>query len=472
MSLVCSAVVNDSEFPRLKAYLIEATGLSYYAEKNAELASRIAERWPVVQVDNCRQYLQRLQDPQTGPAELDQLVELLTIGETYFFRHTELFDALRDVVLPDVIQNNSWQRRLRIWSAGCSTGAEAYSISIMLQREFASQLTDWDVEILGTDINRRFLAEAHAGRYGEWAFRSTPESLRRECFLPSDGKWCIAPAYRRGVSFRFHNLVQHPFPSLPHGLIAFDVILCRNVTIYFDHAIVMRLVKQFHETLAPTGWLLVGHSEPNVELYDAFETVNTGGAVLYRKERIEDFPQANATPIAWTPPEVEPTHIPPVASAIQDVTRATVQDEPPPDDPKDELSRVCEFADQGLLVPALQLCETLLPKRRLDPVTHFHHGLILEQLDRIEEAERALRRALYLDRNHLAAHYHLALLLQRHGRLAEAKRAFHNTLDLLTGQPDHQPISETDGLTAADLMTLVHLQLGDDTTRTSEQPTN
>ncbi len=472
MSLVCSAVVNDSEFPRLKAYLIEATGLSYYADKNADLASRIAERWPVVQVANCLQYLKRLQDPRTGPAELDQLVEILTIGETYFFRHTELFDALRDVVLPEVIRNNSHQRRLRIWSAGCSTGAEAYSISIMLQREFASQLTDWDVEILGTDINRRFLAEAHAGRYGEWAFRSTPESIRRECFLPSDGKWSIAPAYRRGVSFRFHNLVQHPFPSLPHGLVAFDVILCRNVTIYFDQAIVMRLVKQFYETIAPTGWLLVGHSEPNVELYNVFETINTGGAVLYRKGQLEAFPQVNVEPIAWSPPEIASSIVLPAAPAFQEKPRTTIPKESPPEDSKDELSRVCEFADQGQLVQALQLCETLFPKRRLDPVTHFHHGLILEQLDRVEEAELALRRALYLDRNHLATHYHLALLLQRHGRLAEAKREFQNTLALLTDQPGHQSIPETDGLSAADLVTLVHLQLGDDATRSSQRTIN
>jgi len=164
----------DPFFARLKQHLIEATGLAYYAEKDLDLARKIAERLGKLQLVDCASYLARLTDLHDGQTELDIVIEALTIGETFFFRHREMFDALRDVVLPDVIARNQLQRRLHIWSAGCSIGAEPYSLSLLLKREMAAQLQDWETSIIGTDINRDFLARAREGIFEEWAFRATP----------------------------------------------------------------------------------------------------------------------------------------------------------------------------------------------------------------------------------------------------------------------------------------------------------
>ena len=134
---------------------------------------------------------------------MDLLVGELTIGETYFFRHTEQFDALREQIVPEILARNRSSRCLRIWSAGCSIGAEPYSVSILLRTCFQAELQDWDVSIVATDLNVEFLALAQAGAFDEWAFRGTPPDLKQRCFKQVGKKWLLlVPKFRKGVSFR------------------------------------------------------------------------------------------------------------------------------------------------------------------------------------------------------------------------------------------------------------------------------
>src|SRR5438270_533851 len=143
----------DPDYLRLKGHVIAATGLAYYADKDADLGARLARRLQARGRPDCGSYLDLLTGGSEGEAELDALIADLTIGETFFFRHREVFDALRDIVLPDLIERNRASRQLRIWSAGCSTGAEPYSVSILLRRDLAARLEGWDVTLVGTDIN-------------------------------------------------------------------------------------------------------------------------------------------------------------------------------------------------------------------------------------------------------------------------------------------------------------------------------
>jgi len=249
-------LVADVYYRNLKNYLIESTGLAYYLDKDSELAEKIAKRLEALNMSGCSAYLALLRDGQAGEAELDELVADLTIGETYFFRHEEQFDALRRTILPDIIRRNAPRRQIRIWSAGCATGAEAYSISILLRREFAGQLAGWDVSIVGTDINRRFLAQAREGHFGDWALRGTGEEIKSTCFLQSARSWRIRDEYREGIALQYHNLVKHPYPSLLHNLAAFDLILCRNVMIYFSHEVIQDCINRFWNSLVDGGWLL------------------------------------------------------------------------------------------------------------------------------------------------------------------------------------------------------------------------
>ncbi|HLO75181.1 MAG TPA: protein-glutamate O-methyltransferase CheR, partial [Magnetospirillum sp.] len=257
-AVALSAVVADPFFQRLKSLVIQNTGMAFYEDKDEDLARIVAARMGETGDTSCARYLDLISDQVRGREEMDALVAELTIGETYFFRHKEQFDALRDIILPEVLARNESVRRLRIWSAGCATGPEPYSVAILLKREFGARIAGWHVSIIGTDINQKFLARAREGRYDEWAFRATPDDVRRECFEPVGKQWVIKPEYKSGVTFQYHNLIKNRFPSLLDNLAGLDVIICRNVVIYFSRETVAGLVPCFHETLVDGGWLVMG----------------------------------------------------------------------------------------------------------------------------------------------------------------------------------------------------------------------
>lgn len=438
---------SDPNFPRLKDYLIQATGLAYYGDKDDELAHRVSERLTARGLKDCESYLALLTGAPEGAAELDRAIRGLTNGETFFFRHRELFDALRDVALPEIIARNSGPRRLRVWSAGCSVGAEPYSVAILLRRDFGAALAGWDVRVLGTDINREFLARARAGWFEEWALRGLPEDARRDCFTPSGSGWAIRPEFAERVTFEYHNLVAREFLSRADDLPDFDLILCRNVTIYFGPDTVRRIVGRFHQNLATGGWLGVGHAEPNVALFRAFRTVNAPGAVLYQKvERAEEGSDGAFGRAARTPP-AEPSAPLPVTHAAPPLPPVPVA--APAAAPT--LDEVRALADRGAWGGAARACESLLADDGLNTAAHFYRGLVLEHAGRHADAEGALRRAIYLDRGHVLAHCYLALFLQRWGRLPEAARAFRNALQLLRRLPGEAVLAEGDGITAGEL---------------------
>ncbi|MBI3697472.1 MAG: protein-glutamate O-methyltransferase CheR [Acidobacteria bacterium] len=430
----------DPLYPRLKDYVIESTGLAYYADKDEDLADRLARRLAALGAGACDSYLAVLEDPQRGEAELDALLVHLTIGETYFFRHGEQFEALARIVFPDILKRNQASRRLRIWSAGCAIGAETYSVAMLLRDQWGDQLAGWDITILGTDVNREFLASAREGRFGEWALRGLSEELRARAFRQAGKSWLIAPEYKQWVSFQYHNLVKHPFPSLVNNLAACDLILCRNVMIYFDVDVILRMAKQFQECLNEGGWLVVGHAEPNTETFRNFRIVNAPGTTLYRKAG-----EAVPAPEAVSLPELR-----------------FVQPQPPhpvPPPPAATLDHVRQLADQGDWESAASCCREVLERDGLEPLVHFYHALVLEQLGQPGPAEWSLRRALYLDRRFVLAHYHLGLLLLRKKQSPAAARAFENVLELLAARDAAECLPDADGMTAADLRELAAMQL-------------
>jgi chemotaxis protein methyltransferase CheR len=459
------ALVADVCYRTLKDYLIESTGLAYYLDKDSELAEKIANRLEALNMSGCSAYLALLKDGQAGEAELDELVADLTIGETYFFRHEEQFDALRQTILPDVIRRNAARRQIRIWSAGCATGAEVYSLSILLHREFAGQLAGWDVSIVGTDINRKFLAQAREGQFGDWALRSTGEEVKSACFVQSTRSWRIRDEYREGIALQYHNLVKHPYPSLLHNLAAFDLILCRNVMIYFSHEVIRDCVNRFWNSLVDGGWLLVGHAEFNPEVFRAFHTINAPGTVLFARTgeqpkqpvyRMDGWVTESAAPATapWQPPSLSDLPLllrrPPIAPEAADASSV-------PGDPL--TAQIRELADRAQWEKAGALCQMLIDKDNLNPLGHFYHALVLEQMGQRQEAEGALNRAIYLDRDFVLAHYHKGLLLQNGEDLAGAARSFRNVLALLRPMASDRRFAEADGISAADLVELAQMQL-------------
>lgn len=470
ISLTQHALSADPGYPRLKDYFIAATGLAYYMDKDDQLACHLARRIEALALPDCASYIGLLQSDEIDGSELDKLIAMVTIGETFFFRHHEAFNALRDVVLPDLIRRNQAIRKLRIWSAGCSIGAEPYSVAILLKREFGHLLSGWEISIIATDINREFLDRARRGSYEDWAFRSVPEDIKRECFGKRGNAWEIDSQYKEWISFQYHNLVKDPCPSLRNHLDGFDLILCRNVTIYFSQQTVRNLVQELYFSLPADGWLLVGHSEPNVEVYRSFLAVNVPGAVLYQKVGGESAASARTSPEPFSfvpqaytlPPAPEPTLQPlpdpdPVRAAAWPQKPNPAQPVsfcPPPD-----LASIQKIADQGDLEEAARRCEKLLEREKLSPMTHFYYALILEQMGRRRETQESLRRAIYLDRNFIVAHYYLGLIQQRLGDPKQAFRCFRNALNLLSGLRSDQSIPAANEFTAAELKQVIQMHI-------------
>jgi chemotaxis protein methyltransferase CheR len=479
----------DPDYPAVKQFLIASTGLAFYDRRDADLAARIAARIAELGLEDCRAYLDLLTDYGAGETERHTVIAQLTIGETYFFRHKEQFDALRDIVFPDVIARNRDRRTLRIWSAGCATGAEPYSLAILLKQNFAAELVGWDVQILATDINQRFLARAAAGEFDDRALRATADDVKATWFRGSPGRWLLDPAARAWVSFQYHNLVEHPYPSIVHGLAALDLIVCRNVMIYFDWPVIERIVRQFRASLVDGGWLAVGHAEWHHDAFRTFRTVNAPGATVYQKTDLRDggddddvrahterprgstilSSPAFATPSTavvqaalaaseWVPPALP--DVPPASAAdsrpVPESARS-VENRPVPL----ELARARRLGDEGRWEEAARACDRLLERDRLNAGAHFYRALIFEQTGDRTAAVEWLRRAVYLDRSFVLAHYHLGLLLDRTGDRPRAVQCLRNVQTLLARLPGAQPIADADGLTADDLteLTGMHLEL-------------
>ncbi|MBF0563057.1 MAG: protein-glutamate O-methyltransferase CheR [Alphaproteobacteria bacterium] len=448
----------DPDYSRLKSLIIEATGMVFYRDRDAELCHVIEHRLAALTVDNCAAYLGILgTGTGAGRRELDILIGELTIGETYFFRHREQFDALEQRVLPELIVKNQAQRRLRIWSAGCATGPEPYTIAILLKRGFAALTAGWSIEILGTDINRKFLAQAREGWFQTWALRNVPDDIRTDCFDSEGGKtWRLKPQYREMVRFLHHNLVDDKVP-IPGGASGFfDLIVCRNVTIYFDADRARHVVAGLYDALSDKGWLIAGHSEASAALFRNFTTVNVPGAVLYRKEGLTTLEVAKTSSAPWRPHPHGP-EIPPPARASR--TPPPIAPEPPT---TPGLAEVRTLVDQGKWRQAASLCETLRKKNALDPSLHLYYALALESLDRAPEALQALQRAIYLDRSDPLVHYHLGLFLQRQGERSSALKSFRNACKVLARLDEGAVLDHGDGMTAHELAALARLQIEGD----------
>ena len=342
-----------------------------------------------------------------------------------------------------------------------------------MRRNFEAQLAGWDVSILGTDINREFLAQARRGEFSDWSFRSAPEEVKWSCFSRSEQNWVIKEEYRRGVLFHYHNLVQHPFPPLPNSLSGFDLILCRNVMIYFAPPIVGRLVRQFQNCLVEGGWFVVGPAEPSVEMFREFQTVNRPGVVLYRSgsrstealagprtdpalevarssDNARAWLAANATRSQNEPQTMTKSHARPAKTCQLASCRPTVPPEVSLADARAKLNR-------GQSEAAAECCRTLLTTQGLNPCVHFFQALARDQQGQHAEAEQALRRAIYLDRDFVLAHYHLALVLQRRGEARAAKRSFRNALVLLERHDSSDALPDADGLTVGALKQLIDM---------------
>lgn len=452
----------DPDYARLKQRIIGHTGLAYFADKDDALAERLERRLLARGIAGCGGYLALLEGERFQGPEMDALAEQLTIGETFFFRYAEQFQALRQRVIPQAIAARADSRRLRIWSAGCSMGAEAYSVAAVVRELLGHRLADWQVTIIGTDINQAFLAHARRGLFNDWALRDVSAADRAGLFEPVGSHWRVHPALRAMVAFHQHNLMSlAPHPAQGELLRDFDIILCRNVMIYFDTAVLDRLLPSLATRLVEGGWLLVGHAEAGTPFERDFETVLVPGATLYRRPAASRPMPAPATrhlaartttpAILPAGPRTWPARPARVASPSPTAAAHAAGDGAAGDGAAgdDDWPRAEErYRRQVAATPG-------------DPLAHYHLALVLEHREAAQaEAEQTLRKAVYLERGFAMAHFQLGTILQRRGDRDGAVRAFANALHGLSALGDEMPVPAGGDLQAGALRQLLSARIG------------
>ena len=456
----------DGGFPALKAAIIARTGHHYYADKDDLLYDRLVKRFRALGLPDANAYAGRLAG-RDSEAEWAALEAEITIGETFFFRYAEQFTALRSTILPGLIAARAQQRRLRIWSAGCSTGAEPYSVAILLHELLGPELAQWDITIIGTDISVDALAAAREAEYGRWALRTMPpeDQLRWFSRVPAqrgatrEGGLRLKPEFRRAVRFERQNLLGLLDGTLPASFGSFDLILCRNVLIYFNLETVFGLVRGFGDRLQPGGWLLLGHAEPNPAFAGWLTPVAMPGTVAYRRhDEPPARPQTRLPDPIVVPPE-PPASIQapkPVSPRVRtEIVAETTPAGPTaelPDAPETALPSIRALADAGRTAEAWRALQLALGAHPADAPLRFYEGLLALALGREADAEKALRGALFLKRDFVMAHYHLGSVLLASGRRAPARRALDNALRLAQGLSPSLPLPEGDGVTAGEMV--------------------
>jgi chemotaxis protein methyltransferase CheR len=275
--------LKDPAYLKIRDLIYEISGIYQSAEKLYLLASRCARRMAVVSAKTPAEYLSHLTTRANREAELRLLLNEITIGETYMFRSPAQLDALRTVILPQLIKSKGAMgfKRLRLWSAGSSTGEEPYTLAMVLLEESAKLLAGWTFDILATDLNDNSLATAKAGIYGEYALRGTSELLRKKYFKPHDEKRLqVSDQVKSMIRFDRVNLSDDSKMIFLKGL---DLIFCCNVLIYFDLNSKRQVIQHFYSNLLSGGYLFLGQAESLYQVDDRFRMVHFPGAIGYWK---------------------------------------------------------------------------------------------------------------------------------------------------------------------------------------------
>ncbi len=270
--------LHEEEFRLLRDAIHAHCGLWYRDESLYLLEKRLQPRLQALGLADFSAYRRFLRFDPGREAELEEAAEVLTTNETYFYREPYQLRAFLQEILPELARVRARERRLRILSAGCSTGEEVYTLAALVKE---SGLFDgWEVELVGSDISRRCVAQARAGAFGEHAFRTPEAAPLRRWFHLRGGKWVVDDALRAMVRFQSENLVS---PQALSTVARLDAVFCRNMMIYFDLSARRTLLRRLHDRMREGAWLLLGHSESLLNVTADFELVHLTSDLVYRK---------------------------------------------------------------------------------------------------------------------------------------------------------------------------------------------
>jgi chemotaxis protein methyltransferase CheR len=495
-----SRQISDRLLTQLSEYVTGWLGLHFPEKRWGDLARIISQAARELGFEDVDAFIGQLVSRRTTKEQEEILAGHLTIGETYFFREQKSFDILENRILPELIASRRGrEQRLRIWSAGCSTGEEPYSLAILLSRLIPDP-REWQITILATDINSRALGNAVHGVYSDWSFRGVPQWVRQKYFTKTpDGHDELQHAIRRMVTFSVLNLAEDNYPSLSTNTNAMDIILCRNVLMYFEPKQQQKVIRSFQRSLLEGGWLAVSPCETSSAFSACFETVMFPDAVFYKrngeggKPRVI-APQAKAgvadacfpPPVAAvaaprpTPSPLAPGNVKKAAPKTQtpvyekalslyhqgnyieavDMLSGLLAETEATGGTKPAFGKAAALmaqaqANRGEIAVALDWVEKAIAADKLNAELYYLRATIFQEQGEILKAVASLKQAIYLDQAFVMAHFALGTLTLQSGKPREAGRHLVNAQSLLGACPADNPVPGADGMTSARLSEII-----------------
>lgn len=439
-------------------YIQQRTGILIHDHQRQGLRETIVRACAHFSYPDGDAFLSALTSQSQLSSELEFLIAGITVGESYFFRDPEQIALLREKLLPEIINRKRLvkQRMLRIWSAGCSQGQEIYTVVILLH-QILPDFNNWVIHFLATDINNEALMAAKKGCYNAWALRLMSPNMCDKYFIRKNNEFELKPEISKPVKFTHLNLTEDSFPSFLTDTNAIDIILCKNVFIYLAPQVIESVMEKFSRCLQEDGILLLGASDPVIkgEIFKYIQVGNTSYLQLaHVKEKVEikkadvfvehlilHHEMSSQEPLSLQEAEHKISEL--LASdRWHDVIALLIEF----DVEHITSSQLLQFkakalASLGQLDAALAAADKSILKSPSNINTYLLRAIILIELHRLDEAETALRKALYLDRYFLEAHYELGLLLLKKGDIVRGLKSLSNALKIAKQGDPEQTLS-------------------------------
>ncbi len=517
------ATLPSDDLEKLYRFVNKRIGFAYTPDRMSDLERGFFTACKDLGLIDPVSCMQALDDPTRATAVEEALVKKLTIGETYFFRDKFLFQQLRDQILPDLIRARRISGKyLRIWSAACSTGEEPYSLAILISY-LVPDINDWEVTILASDINPGSLHAAERGVYSRWSFREeSPVPIDRYVLPSADGRFQVSDKIRRMVRFMRLNLINDQYPSPLTGTMTMDLILCRNVLMYFSPEHAAYVVDHLNSSLIEGGWLVVSPQEISYAQHPWFIQVKRKSVFLFRKGKADERKNIGYTIISPVNSIEEtlqnetlkadipdlfkiksqihknrsPQHDQFNSPQLRQETKNKSENLKAPQEKKTTGAEVLEpetliqagrlneaelllmevekpaqktitamgmlaktYADQGDLDHALGWCDRILAKDPLFAGAYHLRAVIQQDKGDLSSAVQSLKQALYAEPDYIPAHLLLGTTLMSLGKQREARRHYQIALNLLSFMTDDAPVDETDGMPAIRVREMVQALL-------------
>ena len=484
-------ILPDKVFEVVSHIIKERIGLHYPIERKPDLEKGLRAAAEELHISDPSDLINFIATNQVTPELRQLLVKYLTIGETYFFREPAalylLFENLKSVFE----RRRESGRHLKIWSAGCCTGEEIYSAAILLHQQLPD-IREWKLSLMGSDVNLSFLKKAKEGIYHDWSFRGVQSSIIQSFFNKiSNNDYEVIDSIRKQVKFQYLNLFENAYPSPLNGTNTLDVILCRNVLMYFNEQGRKNILEKFYAALNPGGLFVVSLTELSNIPPDLFEPVIKGNTVIFRKKPIHktasvsiNINQDSALQRLNDIIKNTPVVIPKIQKKLSanNLFTLTANDIQEKELNLDEilevlsskslkkkysesqievfyLTAITHFIKSRNLVQAESLNEQALNELKLSIPLYILHSKILSETNKETEALETLKKCLFLDNSNFVINYLIAQIYKRLNKNREATKYFETTTKLLAGKETTYQIPELENMSIRELKEIITLSM-------------